>query len=468
MFHALPFLSSILLILTFPPYEVSWLLYVALIPLFFYIDRSVELKKMLLVVGLAGFFYGVYTLFPLGSTNAWWWIGSSGIFFEYKELALYAFLGSLALVGNGALFAAFAYGFKQIFSKDSAVRNWLFRALLVAALWALIEYGRSYIPGGIVWQELGISAAPQAYIRQIAHLVGVYGLSFFIVLINTLLYQWFRSKTSICYPVTIFLLFVTAFLYGQYRIEHISSASTRSARVATIHSTLTTQEESVGLVGFRYYETAVLEALEQSPDIVVLPENAVSFLVIDEHTTLPLGYQLPASTLRTTFDTIVGWSLTHPNTAFLIGLHTKKDEAVFNSVVYIENGTIRGIYHKRHLLPIAEGSFATDKLASSSTPMLFQTRVGAISPSICSEILHQDIISRSASADLLSVSGNDAIFESPIVARRGRQVAILRAVESGKYIIVSTKGLESAVINPLGEVEYSSKGATYSVATIRF
>ncbi len=472
MFHLLPFLSATLLLAAFPLYEASWFLYVALVPMFLYIDRSSDVRKMLIAVASAGFLYGIGTLFPIASTNAWWWVDSSSAFFAHKELVLYGFFAILALVGNAAPFALFAFSYKYLYSERSAIRNWFLRAFLAAALWAFMEYCRSYIPAGIAWQELGVSAAPQVYVRQLAYILGVYGLSGFIVLVNTLLYRWSLSWRAARYPAALIVLLVGAALYGQYRLDTISSEPTRSARVATIHSSLTTQEESVGLVGFRYYETAVQQVLEQSPerapDIVVLPENAISFLVIDESTMLPFGYQLPGSTLRTTYDTILGWSSAHPTTAFLVGLHSKKDEALFNSVVHIENGAIQAIYHKRHLLPLAEGSFAVDELSEAAEPMLFRTRVGSISPSICSEILYVDASARAADADMFSVSGNDAIFESPIVARRGRQVAILRAVESGKHIIVSTKGLESAVIYPSGEVRHSSGGAAYSVADIRF
>lgn len=480
MLHLLPLLSTLLLLAAFPPYEASWCLYIALIPLFFYIDRSVNLRNMSFAVAAAGFLYGIGTLFPIASTNAWWWVEQSSAFFAHKELVLYGFFALLALVGNAIPFALFALGYKYVYSdrfSRPALRNWLLRALLVAALWAFLEYLRSYIPGGIAWQELGVSAAPQTYIRQLAHLLGVYGLSCFIVLVNALFYQWFRSWRAIRYPIALILLFVGAALYGQSRIDGISNGPTqspysmRTARVATIHSSLTTQEESVGLTGFRHYESAVGQALRLTPDIVVLPENAISFLVIDESTMRPFGYQLPGSTLRVVFDTIIGWSTANPDTAFLIGLHTKAGDKLFNSVVYIENGAIRGIYHKRHLLPLAEGGFAVDGPHEDGTavdPIVFHTRVGVISPSICSEILYRDAASPVATVDMFSVSGNDAIFESPIVARRGRQVAIMRAVQSGKHIVVSTKGLESAMIDPAGEVRQSSGNKAYSVADIRF
>lgn len=326
MFHLLPFLSAILLLATFPPYEASWFLYIALVPMFAYIDRSSDTRKMLSVVALAGFLYGISTLFPIASTNAWWWVDSSSIFFGHKELVLYGFFALLAFVGNATPFALFALGYRYLYSERSVIRNWFLRVFLVATLWACIEYCRSYIPNGIAWQELGVSAAPQMYIRQLAHVFGVYGLSGFIVLVNALLYRWSLSWRLVRYPAALILLFASAALYGQYRLEVLSNEPPRSARVATIHSSLTTQEESVGLVGFRYYEAAVQQALEQAPDIVVLPENAIAFLVIDEDTMLPFGYQLPGSTLRTAYDTMLSWSVSHPTTAFLVGLHSKKAE----------------------------------------------------------------------------------------------------------------------------------------------
>ncbi|MEK7645256.1 MAG: nitrilase-related carbon-nitrogen hydrolase [Patescibacteria group bacterium] len=466
MLFLLPILSAALLLAAFPPLELSWCVYIAIIPLLVFIDRAKNTRTICIGAGVTGFLYGIFTLFPLASTNAWWWLEQSSLLFQHKELALYGFLALLALIGDVPFFILFSLAYKRIFAKDSPIRHWFVQILFVAACWTILEYARSFVPGGIAWQELGISLAPQEYIRQFAHLVGIYGLGFFAVAMNICLYRWSLEWRRPRHFMASLLAFLAIWSYGYYRIN--AEPLGDPVRVAAIHSTLTTQEESVGLVGFRYYEKAVETALAAGANLVVLPENAVSFVVIDENTMLPLGYELPSSTIKAVYDKILGWSTAHPKKVFLIGLHSKKDEHLFNSVAYIEAGQLRQLYHKRHLLPLSEGDFSSASVGGGQVDsFVFETGLGRISPLICSEVLYSDATSRRASADLVTISGNDAIFGSDIVARRGRQVTLLRAVQSGKYFIVSTKGLESAIIDPLGEFINTSTDPSVVMADIR-
>lgn len=467
MIFLLPILSAALLIAAFPPLEWSWCVYFALIPLLFFIDRARSTKELCLGASIVAILYGAFSLFPLASTNAWWWLAQGSLLFQNKELVLYSFLALLILIGDVPFFVLFALSYRKVFAKDSPFRHWLVQILAVAVCWSVLEYVRSFVPGGIAWQELAVSVAPQEYVRQSVQAVGLYGLGFFVAIVNVCLYQWGLQWRQYRYPVAIFLAFLTIFSYGTYRIGHAETGPT--IRVAAIHSSLTTQEESVGLNGFRYYEKAVGTALSSNPDLVVLPENAISFLVIDEATMLPIGYALPGSTFKVAYDTILAWSQLHPKTVFLIGLHSKRGDASFNSVAYIEDGYFHQLYHKRHLLPLSEGDFRSGAAIDDDTndSFAFQTSIGRISPFICSEILYSDIAARAGEADLLTVSGNDAIFGSSIVARRGREVAMLRAVQAGKHIVISTKGLESVVISPFGEILHAFGSSTISIVDVR-
>ncbi len=484
MLFLLPVLSAILLCATFPPLEIGWLAFVALIPFLIFIERSTNTRQLCIGSAALGMMYGCYSLFPLASTNAWWWIERTATLFEYKEAALYTFLAVLAAIGNAPFFILFALAYKKIRAQNSLsrwFRWWPLRVVALAAVWALLEYLRTLIPGGIAWQELGISLASEPYIRQIASVVGIYGLGALAVAVNVCLHESFFAKTVEKVQIhaaqlvgAVFLLVATV-VFGYYRIEMLNSIGSndagdvarsahRTVRVAVIHSHLTTQEESIGLAGFTYYEAAAKAALEEKPAVIVFPENTLSFLVIDEALNLPIGYQLPGSTIKKVYDTLLGWSAASPNTAFLIGLHSKKDAQLFNSIVHIEAGSIRSIYHKHHPLPLSEKDFSADH---DRSPFFFETAAGRIFPLICSEILYSDVIARAREVDIIAVSGNDAIFGSSIVARRGRQTAIMKAIESGKHIIVSTKGLESAIIDSSGRITSVPVGQAFLVADIR-
>ncbi len=82
-------------------------------------------------------------------------------------------------------------------------------------------------------------------------------------------------------------------------------------------------------------------------------------------------------------------------------------------------------------------------------------RAGAfrIAPVICYEIVYPELVARGArDADLLVTISNDSWFGDSIGPLQHLQMAQMRALENGRYLIRGTNNGVSAIINYRGEI----------------
>jgi apolipoprotein N-acyltransferase len=173
--------TGLLLALSYPPFPLFFLAYIALIPL---IALALKNEK--------GFYYKVWTNFAIYHTITLWWIGSFQIDTDPFLLA-----SGLALCVIHPFFFMLPF--------------WLFRridkkigrpiAILVFPLiWAVFEWWHSLGELGFPWLSLGYTQIYNKYWIQIADIVGTYGISFLIVWINIAvasLYNYFRKDFNL-------------------------------------------------------------------------------------------------------------------------------------------------------------------------------------------------------------------------------------------------------------------------------
>ena len=155
-------LSAALLITAFPPFTQPWCAWIALVP------WLLALKRMT-------------------ARQAFWWSSLAGLVF---------FLGSLwwlihvTLVG-WLLLCAYLALFWGLFGLAAA---WVLRRsgapaslVVIPSLWVAAEYLRSYLLSGFGWNALAYSQTSWLPVIQIADLVGVWGVSWVVVVVNAAL-----------------------------------------------------------------------------------------------------------------------------------------------------------------------------------------------------------------------------------------------------------------------------------------
>ncbi|MDZ7697329.1 MAG: hypothetical protein U5R49_10540 [Deltaproteobacteria bacterium] len=167
----LALLSGVLLTAAFPPGHLSFLSWVAVVPLLFSIQNS-SWKSAFRLGFLAGLIHYLTLIYWIVVVLGRY--GNLNIFFSVLGLLLLSLYLSLYL----GVFSALA----------ASVRHSRFELIFLPAFWVALEYLRTYLFSGFPWCLLGYTQYKVLPIIQVADLFGVYGISFFIILINTFLF----------------------------------------------------------------------------------------------------------------------------------------------------------------------------------------------------------------------------------------------------------------------------------------
>ena len=181
-------LSGVLLAAAFPKWDLTWLLFVALIPLFW----ALQGKSLKAAFGL-GFLFGLVRYVVL-------------LYWIVYVTHVHGFLPLPLAIGILLLLAAYLSLYPALWALGV---NWgEARGLSLIwwgpVLWVSLEFGQTYIISGFPWELLGNGLVPHPILLQVADLTGVYGLSFLLVLINACLWRLLsppRARRRRRYPL---------------------------------------------------------------------------------------------------------------------------------------------------------------------------------------------------------------------------------------------------------------------------
>jgi len=182
----LSLLSGILLILSFPNFDLEFLAWVALVPLLYSIEgkgafHSFELGFLTGLISFLGILY---------------WIIVAVHTYGNIPLILSGLILLLLVVYLSLFIGAFTF-----FTRLIQIRSGLQTILFAPLLWVALEYPRSFLLTGFPWANLGYSQYLNLPFIQMADITGTYGLSFVIVLVNATLFyvlrQWSTLRLSV-------------------------------------------------------------------------------------------------------------------------------------------------------------------------------------------------------------------------------------------------------------------------------
>lgn len=478
--QALVSLCSIVLMgLAFQPWDVTAAAWVGLVPLLAGLVASPhpESRRRFLWDGaLFGAGYHLLVLIPFVSIGWWGWGATTlgGV----RQYVTYAHLFMWTLVILIALWAGLVFGMLSAWLRPW-LRHPVAAVLVVPAAWTfLLEFlgHRSVFNFG--WGLLGNRLHAQPVLRQVASLTGVWGLSFLLVMVNTLLALWLvhltgrdgrRHPSRALWSATIVVCCIVGLAagYGAHRLRATETgAGTPVWRVALLQGARSDYaEEDFTPEGLdRLYAPMIRQAAETRADLIVLPETVwLRTLVLGEPAgPTPGNEALPQARLQTALADVLG----ERPAVVAIGMDTQIDGQSYNATSFWTAGALLGVYRKQRLVPFAEyrpalvGRFAPQNVIHGEAftfqpgvgPQLVTVRGVPVGNFICQEVLFPALIRDSvrAGAQLLISTGNDGVFTSPIVAWEQANLAVLRAVETGRYVLRAMKSGVSLVIDPQG------------------
>ncbi len=267
-------LAAILLPLLFPPFYCFFLAPVALVPLAVCsIRRSLNWRYLLAYYAL-GFIFFALNLYWL------WPVTFGGVLALSVYLAIYTPL--------------FAIGTNRL-----VVQLRLPATFAVPLVWTAVEYVRSsFIQGGFPWFMLGNCVAPVPALIQIADLFGVWGVSFFLALLNGFVVDLLRLplmvprrvSTALGQPqrrfnpaigsLLVCVLVATASVlgYGLFRLSQ--HTTTPGPRVCVVQENIPQSQKDSSDdahkqdIFDRHFRLSQA-ALADNPDLIVWPETMV-------------------------------------------------------------------------------------------------------------------------------------------------------------------------------------------------
>jgi len=407
--------------------------------------------------GFVLFFVGAYWMLEIGSVP---WV-------------------VLSLI-EAAPFAAFAAISAAAFPRlPAAMRPWIF-----AALWVLLDAARSYGAYAFPWFILATTQARVPILLQIVDATGQWGLTFFIAAVNGLLGQAWLTKSdwrrAAPYTVAAGAILVVLAGYGGRQMVEVTSGDAALPRrtVGIAQGSLDKDaynDEEGRIRSLRTYLNLTRDAVKAGGglgDGISSAQSSVAFVVWPE-TVAPGVFSQDIPMQNAMAMTARGL-----RTPLLAGVYDIDSQGrCWNSaVLYDRAGGLAGRYDKQQIVPIGEffplrgvlgkiyeqyGVPAKD-LSSGTTTGTFTVergepdalRVGTI---ICYESVFprwpRECVRAGASVIVLLTS--DATFGTTAGPIQHADIAAVRAVETGRWVVRAASTGVSEFIDPAGRVRAS-------------
>jgi apolipoprotein N-acyltransferase len=444
--------TTLLLIFSFPNFELYPLAWIALVPLLVVIARRPSPFKAFILGWATGsvFFY----------VTCYWLTYSMIHYGGVPTVVAYLLLIPGALV-VGVFHGAFAS------LTAFAIRKWgNFAILLAPIFWAAFEWVRLGVTGQL-WNALGYSQAYQPHLIQPARWGGVYLISFLIVAINAAVALLVLSRTRWTIAAAVLTTLAVAFVmydaaFTSVIVDYVYSVNDDVRVVAVqpnVPMTIVKTADELKELRERHVLLSMngLKRLgdHPGPRLVIWPESPMNFTYASDKS----------------FQEFVADFTRENHTSLLFNsLEPAPNDGAYNSALFVnEEGRVISQYDKIRLMPFGEyvplpqwlpGASLITGLVGEFTPGSHYTlmpfgahrRAGVF---ICIESAYPWIARRltSEGASVLINVSNDGYLGPTAVMRQHLANAIFRAVENGRPVLRVTNSGVTAYINSRGAVQ---------------
>ncbi len=441
---------AVLLTLSFPPFPLGFLAPVAL---------AVLLNYILNLPNNHGFAIGYWSAVLWGFFTLYW-------------IANNTLPGMLLTVLIGALHYGIVW--------------WLIRRVheyfprlalgLFPVIWVAAEFVRQFTDLRFNWLNLAYTQTYYLPFIQIAEITGYLGVSFILAAIGVLLYiAWQRPARRWWAVGGIVLLIGLPAMYGTLRLEELDNQPLPRVKVAVIQPNVDPYqkwEPAFQQQAFAILDSLTLQAVADSPRVVIWPETATPFFLRNERKYLQRIHQVVDSF---NFCLLTGTPDYQYNPQ-------AKEYYTYNAAFFFRpHLTPFEFYYKMALVPAAEsmpfkqylpflrkinvggGDFFPGKefkvfrcateLQTPGNPAPVKGEV-RLSVAICYESVFPQIVRGFVrnGANLLAVITNDGWFGTTSGPYQHQQYAVFRAIEHRVSVARSANTGISVLIEPTGRV----------------
>lgn len=439
-------LASATALLTAAPsfWEFLWpLAWIALVPLF--VALRMASPRGALLLG----WWAETLMYWLG----FYWLIGTMVRFGFIPVALSLVFFAIIGLGNGVRLGLFAWWLRRT---EHPASPWWLRLVFPACVYVAFDY---LFPRVFPWYFAFLQLPGLPFI-QMADITGVHGVTFILVVCNTVMAalvpypdQPERAVRRMMGAGLVGLLLLQGG-YGLWRMRQVTTAMQQASplRLALIQPNMGIHEKYGGLerqaqLDLQFGLSAA--TLSQHPDLIIWPESMYPFWVPEHMQHLPWP-SMP--------DT--------DNAYWLIGALTYSGQGsarqVFNSALLLApDGRILGRYHKQHLLafgeyiplqrylPFLRGISPTiGNLTRGPGGIVTLPNGVGLGPLICYEDIVPELGRQAVrqGAQVLVNLTNDMWFGNTRAPYQHRALAAFRAVENRVYLVrVTNTGLTSII-----------------------
>jgi len=452
---ALTAASALMIVAIFPRIEAYPLAWVALVPALVAIKGATAKQA---------FWLGFLLNFIHKAGSNYWLVFTISYYGEFPHPYLVAVTVFILLLG--ALGFLIAWPWYLLGRAVNELKVPLFLAAPVA--WVLWELIITVFLGGFPWVLYGYSQYPDLYARQFTEVLSVYGLSFFLVMVNAALAEsvlYFmrnRQRFPTVPLIASVLIVVGIYAYGFIRVPQIrqAMAGQQELKVGVVQGNIDQFDKRRGdrRSIMNKYKRLSLQAAANEPDLIIWPETSVP------------GKQNQDKPPRASVVSLVQ----DVGVPMLLGVSVKyypvrNVRFNYNSAkLYSADGKLLGTCYKNHMVPFGEWVPMREWLEvvapeQSKRTMGYSPRgkfniiepaPGPFAVIICYEAIYPATNRRLANmgVDYIINITNDAWFGDTSAPRQHLKMTAYRAIENRRWIARAANTGISAVIDPLGNV----------------
>ncbi len=387
----------------------------------------------------------------------WFGIGSFGVGVSWVYVSIHTFghapiLFSLILTALFVICLALFPATQGLIVKLLTKQNDLALAFIFPATWVIWEYLRSTLFTGFPWLLLGYTQI-NTPLRGFAPLFSIYGVSLVTTLITSTIFL-LLTRHKLALKITSAAMILIIFAAGIILSKH---AWTQPQKTPIQVSLL---QPNISLA--QKWQPQALPNIINTLNKMTLP-HLNSQLIIWPEAAIPAFPNQVSNYLATTSLLAKKY---HSTIITGIFLANRKKQAIYNGLIVLGNG--HGQYLKRHLVPFGE-YFPFPKLAKKilgylKIPMSSLSAGQAkqppltingtsISPFICYEIAFPKLVLDSLdNSQMLLTITEDSWFGRSFASAQHLQMAQMRALETGRYLLFDANSGITAVINPQGQI----------------
>ena len=351
----------------------------------------------------------------------------------------------------------------------SSLTGWLIRRLgwvglpLGATTWVSLELlrGSPLMIGGFPWMPLGNTMVTILPVAQLASVGGVYALSLFVGLVNAgfaLVAVLPARPRRVALALTVGLVAVVS-IGGGLRLadDRLTSAGT-PVTVGLVQANIRQEDKWDGAKAgeiVERYMSLTRTAVAQGAAFVLWPESATPFLFEEQ----PVGEAMVRDLVRST-----GVPLLFGSDEIEAGSPPRFYNAAFMLDV---GGATAAVYRKMHLVPFGEYVPFKDLLffvsplveaVSDFAPGRMVTMLPVnghmASTAICYEVTYPALQREAVrlGSELLTTITNDAWYGESSAPFQHFEMAAMRAIEQGRYLVRAANTGITGIVDPYGRV----------------